>query len=266
MIIEYYRDVKFLGGAHIPDCRVHISRHTPGLAINYLNAGRIYFENESGRREIISAPAAFWTCETRNFKYGPLKNVCWDHYWVQAIGFRTRQMMELGLFPDSDWPVVKLNPHSLIADKISALIGHLENHDPLSRAECVWQFEGIGLELQRIAAAVRSNDTTSLRIEQLSKKISNAPEGRYDFAALARRHGYSYSHFRRLFREHTGRSPRAYQLQCQMKTAADRLAKGDSIKAVASELGYGNFHYFSRLFKARIGFAPRHYLDALPYA
>jgi len=106
----------------------------------------------------------------------------------------------------------------------------------------------------------------SLGMDQLSLKISNAPEGKYDFATLARRHGYSYSHFRRLFREHTGSSPRSYQLQCQMKAAADRLAKGDSIKKAASELGYKNLHYFSRLFKARIGLAPRHYLDALPYA
>jgi AraC family transcriptional regulator of arabinose operon len=266
MIIEYYRDMKFLGGAHIPDCRVHINRHTPGLAINCLNAGKIYFETESGRREIISAPAVFWTCETRSFKYGPLEGVCWDHFWVQAIGDRTRQMMKLGLFPDSDWPVLKLNPHSLIPDRIAALIERLENHDPLSHAECVWQFEGIGLELQRIAAATRNDDVASLGIEQLSHKISNAPEGEYDFAMLARRHGYSYSHFRRLFREHTGSSPHSYQLQCQMKTAADRLAKGDSIKEVASELGYQNLHYFSRLFKARIGLAPRHYLDALPHA
>ncbi|MFA6291627.1 MAG: helix-turn-helix domain-containing protein [Victivallales bacterium] len=73
-----------------------------------------------------------------------------------------------------------------------------------------------------------------------------------------------YSHFRRLFRERTGSFPRAYQLQCQMKTAADRMAKGDPIKNVASELGYANLHYFSRLFKTRIGLAPRHYLDALP--
>lgn len=265
MIIEYYTDMKFLGGAHIPDCRVHINRNTPGLAINYLNAGRIYFETKDGRRETISAPALFWTCESRIFKYGPLKGFCWDHFWVQAIGPRTRQMIKLGLFPDIDWPVVKLNPHSLVPDKIAALIERLENHDPLSHAECVWDFEGIGLELQRIAATARNEDATSLGIEQLSCKISNAPEGEYDFAALARKYGYSYSHFRRLFREHTGSSPRAFQLQCQMKTAADRLAKGASIKEVASELGYGNLHYFSRLFKARIGLAPRHYIDALPY-
>lgn len=265
MIIEYYRDIKFLGGAHIPDCRVHIDRHTPGLAINCLNAGKIYFETEEGRREIISAPAVFWTCESRSFKYGPVEGICWDHYWVQAIGQRTRQMIKLGLFPDCDWPVVKLNPHSLIPDGIAELVERLETHDPLSHAECVWQFEGIGLELQKIAAAVKCDDASSLGIEQLSNKIRNAPEKTYDFVALSRRHGYSYSHFRRLFREHTGSSPLAYQLQCQMKTAAERLAKGDSIKKVASELGYVNLHYFSRLFKARIGLAPRNYLEALPY-
>jgi AraC-like DNA-binding protein len=265
MIIDYYHDMKFLGGAHIPDCRVHINRHTPGLAINYLNAGRIYFENENGRREIISAPAVFWTCESRSFKYGPIKDICWDHFWVQVIGQRTRQMIKLGLFPDCDWPVLKLNPHSLVPDKIATLIERLGTHDPLSHAECVWQFEGIGLELQRITAATRSDDVASLGIEQLSEKIRNAPEREYDFVALARRHGYSYSHFRRLFREHTGSSPRAYQLLYQMKTAADRLAKGASIKEVASDMGYDNLHYFSRLFKSRIGLAPRHYLDTLPY-
>ncbi|MFZ2654142.1 MAG: helix-turn-helix domain-containing protein [Victivallales bacterium] len=266
MIIKYYHDMKFISGAHIPNCRSPIDRRTSGLAVNYLNAGQIYFETEKGRREIISAPAVFWIYESRNFKYGPLKDVCWDHFWVHAIGARARQMVELGLFPDSDWPVVKLNPHSIIPDKIIALIEHLKNRDPLIHAECIWQLEGIGLELlQREAAGGRSN-TTGLEIEQLSRKISNAPESRYDFVSIARSHGYSYSHFRRVFREHTGCSPRAYQLQCQMKTAADRLAKGSSIKEVSSELGYDNLHYFSRLFKAKIGLAPRHYLDSLPYA
>jgi two-component system response regulator YesN len=64
----------------------------------------------------------------------------------------------------------------------------------------------------------------------------------------------------RLFRKETGLSLSEYILQERMKKAAQLLQETDlTVSQIASELGYGNFSYFSRMFKRVHGLTPVEY-------
>lgn len=64
----------------------------------------------------------------------------------------------------------------------------------------------------------------------------------------------SEASLKRLFREHTGKSPRAFALEWRMRWAREQLAStGASVKAVAYALGYRHANDFSRAFKRHHG-------------
>jgi PAS domain S-box-containing protein len=101
-------------------------------------------------------------------------------------------------------------------------------------------------------------------VEQIARAVRNDPFGSFDFRAEARRVNVSYSHFRRLFREYMGRSPRDYQLLWRMRRAARELRHSDRpVKAVAIQAGYENPADFSRAFKRQIGLSPTEYRDTM---
>ena len=64
----------------------------------------------------------------------------------------------------------------------------------------------------------------------------------------------SEASLKRLFREHTGKSPRAFALEWRMKWAHEQLTHpGASVKSVAYALGYRHANDFSRAFKRHHG-------------
>ena len=73
----------------------------------------------------------------------------------------------------------------------------------------------------------------------------------------------SPSSLRRLFKEHTGKSPGAFVKDLRMTTAARRLLVTDQrISAIAYELGFDDPNYFARIFKSVFGVSPQEYRAA----
>ncbi|NOW96041.1 AraC family transcriptional regulator [Mucilaginibacter sp. SG564] len=78
--------------------------------------------------------------------------------------------------------------------------------------------------------------------------------------ALANGHHISVSHFSYLFRKKTGYPPIDYFNHLKMQRACQLLfGSRDKIKIIASELGYRDPFYFSRLFKQHTGSSPGQY-------
>jgi len=97
-------------------------------------------------------------------------------------------------------------------------------------------------------------------IDKLASKVRSDPFSGYDFAAIAKSAGLSYSHFRRLFRERTQLSPHDFVLNCRMQSAAKLLMDpARQIKDVAIESGFNDPTQFSKVFRSQLGLSPANY-------
>ena len=81
---------------------------------------------------------------------------------------------------------------------------------------------------------------------------------------LAERAGQSIPHYCKLFKQRTSQSPMAYFIQIKVIKACTLLSETDqSIRVIASELGYDDPYYFSRLFKKVQGCSPSAYRESI---
>jgi AraC-like DNA-binding protein len=88
------------------------------------------------------------------------------------------------------------------------------------------------------------------------RAIHDDPAAPWSVASLAERAGLSRAPFARRFREAVGEAPLAYVTRWRMTVAADLLARGDRIAAVAGQVGYDNEFAFAKAFKRVRGVAP----------
>jgi AraC-like DNA-binding protein len=79
---------------------------------------------------------------------------------------------------------------------------------------------------------------------------------------LAAQAGMSRSAFAAAFKHIVGDTPGEHLAQWRLALARQRLARGDALKRVALDVGYGSAPALSRAFAARIGMSPRQWLQA----
>jgi AraC-like DNA-binding protein len=77
---------------------------------------------------------------------------------------------------------------------------------------------------------------------------------------VARQFNLSVPHFRRLFKQHTGRSPRAFVTSLRISKAKELLSQGMSIKETSARVGYDDLFYFMRVFKQTTDVSPGKFL------
>jgi AraC-like DNA-binding protein len=73
---------------------------------------------------------------------------------------------------------------------------------------------------------------------------------------VAEHAGVSASHLFALFRRQVGCSPIRYQTELRLRAASRMLIEGRSVTDAARETGFTSLHYFSRLFRKRLGMSP----------
>lgn len=136
-------------------------------------------------------------------------------------------------------------------------------------------------EIARLLKAQRTEDIPTISalamemINHLALAVSEPPDERLamalsvgaahlrtriSVAAIAARLGVSAMTLNRLFKAHTGKSPRQYFHSLRMEVAAELLHSNRlSVQEVAAEVGYDDPLAFSREFRKYSGFSPRAY-------
>lgn len=96
---------------------------------------------------------------------------------------------------------------------------------------------------------------------QIQEYIQNHFEEELSLPRLSERFGVSQSHLSRSFKKEFGMNLTAYINLCRLNAAREMLDKGEkNITETALLVGYGDYAYFSSLFKKQFGLSPREYL------
>jgi AraC-like DNA-binding protein len=94
-------------------------------------------------------------------------------------------------------------------------------------------------------------------IMQLANELLETTDELPNVGELARKAGYSPSHFSRLFHDVTGHPARQFLIEARLARASNLLLHSSmSIGQIAEELGYRNIFNFSRQFKQKTGQTP----------
>lgn len=112
------------------------------------------------------------------------------------------------------------------------------------------------LNLHRSRLAEGKHKHTDSQIDKAVSYMRNNYTKNLSVSECAAEANMSESHFRRLFRQRTGRSPKEFITALRISKAKALLASGESIKRTAELVGWDDEFYFMRIFRKVSGISP----------
>ena len=192
--------------------------------------------------------------------YRPYLDIGWEEYWVGFSGELVENMISSCLF-NIYVPIFYIKNDLSIQSFFKEIISYGKDEKP------GYQQIISGLILQILGQIQCSSKGKSITGKPIEDKISRARlimneniNSTVDLKQIANDLNVSYSLFRKRFKEYTGISPLQYYMQLKIKHAQDLLLNtSSSIKIIASETGFENLFYFSKIFKKITGYSPSNF-------
>jgi AraC family transcriptional regulator len=106
----------------------------------------------------------------------------------------------------------------------------------------------------------RMNALPAHKLHNAIASMQAGLDSAFSLDRLSSEAGMSISHFSRMFRKATGRSPSQYFIHMRMELARQLLLASDlSILNIALNVGYASPSHFSQIFRRHTGITPREY-------
>jgi AraC-like DNA-binding protein len=232
-------------------------RMLDNFALDYGSSGRGKFECRRGFSAVIEPGHAFLLFPGVWHRYAPAPETGWHEHWLGFDGEIARRWLRHKFF-SPNFPILKINAEDTVLATFSRVMHSIRSNRPALQqvlAGATANLLGLFYSAQQTLPAIESPCANA--IESAISRIQNEFAGSLDMKLLAQEFGVSYSWFRSKFVAHTGLSPHQYLLESRLLRARNLLAETQlSVKAVAMQTGFGNEHYFSRLFRQRLNCTP----------
>lgn len=231
-------------------------RTLDALQLVLITTGSGLLETRAGRTH-LRAGETFLVLPGLWHRYRPDPRTGWEESWIEVSGPLIDRLLKAQVFSSQA---------SVRAGAMGAgLDAALEAVHTLARpAEMGFDPELAAAAYRVLTIWERMGRRVSPRITRL-KQATMAAE-RYlnehltqpvQVAALARRLGVAYSHFRRAFKQHTGYAPWQYVLRLRLAHARRALATSDAaLDEIAIRLGFSTAFHLSAAFKRAYGVSP----------
>lgn len=226
------------------------------FALLYVSSGQGKFES-LGVSTVIEPGHAFLLFPGVWHRYAPAPETGWHEHWLGFDGEIPRRWLR-HRFISPKSPVLKINAEDTVLATFSRLMQSIRSNRPALQqilAGATANLLGLFYSAQQTLPAIESPHANV--IESAIGRIQNEFARDLDIKLLAQEFGVSYSWFRSTFAAHTGLSPHQYLLELRLVRARNLLAETQlSVKAIARQTGFGNEHYFSRLFRQKLNCTP----------
>jgi AraC-like DNA-binding protein len=229
------------------------------MQIVLIASGSGTFESKPTGLKRISAGMGFCVLPGVWHRYRPDPATGWEESWIEVRGPTVERLLASEDFAAAT-AVRPIDPAIGLEAALTVV------HDRAREAA-----PGFDAELAAAALAVLAAWDKALRVQpERSRVLRIVTSAERHLAehltepvnveSLARRLGIAYSHFRRVFKAHTGFSPWQYVLHLRLARARRLLASGDAtLEEIAARLGFSSPFHFSSAFKRANGVAPDHW-------
>ena len=223
----------------------------------YISSGRGRFESRPKFSTPIEPGHVFLLFPGVWHRYAPDLEIGWHEHWLGFDGDMARCWLKQRFISPRN-PVLKISAEQEVLAIFSRVLQAVRANRPAlqqliagATANLLGHFYS---SLQTLPAA-EPNHTDA--IERAIARIQNESASPLDMKCLAQELGVSYSWFRRTFAAHTGLSPHQYLLELRLLRARNLLDETKfSVKEIASQTGFADEHYFSRLFHRKLKSTP----------
>ncbi len=258
----YFKDIEWMAHNHMPQCMIWVDKRFDAYyCLNYAHSGTIIWKDEEGAETTLRAPLAWWTYPGPRFQYGSLHGTPWDQRFVNFRGNRVDAYIESGLLPiRASVPSFREIANPLAFSRaFDRLFDQIESRRP-SFQRAIHTLEDLLLQLHEQPSCYEGSSGIETKIQTLVQRIEENPERPWNMRQEAARIGLSYTHMRRNFQLVSGFSPQRYITVQRMRKAASALRSSSvSIKRIASQCGYEDVYYFTRVFAKHYRLPPGEY-------
>lgn len=231
-------------------------RRLSALQIVSIQSGAGWFDSEVTGLRRIAGGTAFLVMPGIWHRYRPDPATGWTESWVEMTGPAVDRLIRAGVFR-AERPFRKRAAGTMLDEALGDLHAKVRQcsarFDPAITAKA---FEILaawcGGEKKR-----RSKPRVAQKIIEAERYIATHASEPMDMSDFARNLGIAYSHFRKLFRDHTGYAPWAYVRRIRLLRARRLLLQTSStLGEIAGDLGFSSAFHFSIAFKAMFGEPP----------
>lgn len=178
----------------------------------------------------------------------------WTTVWVTWNGSEAYEIDGLNYLPRRQPVFPDPNAAALQAyAKLSPLMHKEDAQSIMERKSCLLEMV---LNVYRASLRVSKPSRHEPVIQDAVDWIYNHYTEPLNIEEMAGNFSLSSGHFRRLFRDYTGRSPSDFIRSLRMAEAKSLLREGRAIKEAAARTGYDDVYYFMRVFKKAVGETP----------
>ena len=224
--------------------------------INYITEGEGELENEFGHFN-LKAGSVFITFPGKWHRYRPNLKTGWTENYIGFNGNIIHQLLSNNYFSPQK-PVLNIGIREEMIDTYLKTFELTRNEKP------GFQYIASGMIVKLLGYLISfekekdfSGKEIARIIEEVRFEMRQNLNHDLDFQLLAKKHHVSYSYFRKMFKKYTGISPGQYHLQLRIMRAKELIVTTEkSMKEICYELGFQSIHYFSRLFKSKMGVPP----------
>lgn len=228
-----------------------------GFGLVYISSGRGKFESKPNVSADIEPGHAFLLFPGVWHRYAPDPETGWHEHWIGFDGEVARHWLR-HRFISAKNPVLKINAEDTVLATFSRVMQSIRANRPALQqilAGATANLLGLFYSAQQAQPAAETQNPNA--IELAINRIQNEFAHDLDMKLLAQEIGVSYSWFRSTFTAHTGLSPHQYLLEFRLARARNLLAETKiSVKEIASQTGFEDEHYFTRLFRQKLNHTP----------
>ncbi len=228
--------------------------------IVYITKGRGLISFDSNNEVTVSKGQAFLIFPDQWHTYRPLLDVGWNEYYIGFEGPIIDSLVEKS-FVSSQNQILDIGFNEELVNLFSRALELAE----VDKAGSQLYLSGIVLHIIGLILSVSQNRIFEVgdvvqKIEQAKIIMNENVYKNIDPEDLAQKLNFSYSWFRKVFKDYTGYAPAKYFQELKLRKAKQLLVgTSHSVKEIAYMLDYNSTEHFFSLFKKITGYTPMEY-------